>query len=104
MKKRFLTVPLNDMVKTEYDCGIEKSDNLFITELPEKEFLILLEKFDEINIRCKILIDDYESEEISDNNLFDTKLIIDDIKESIPVFYHALEKAITYDTLLGLDF
>ena len=76
------------MGKTEYDCGIEKSDNLF----------------DEINIRCKILIDDYESEEISDNNLFDTKLIIDDIKESIPVFYHALEKAITYDTLLGLDF
>ena len=45
MKKRFLTVPLNDMGKTEYDCGIEKSDNLFITELPEKEFLILLEKF-----------------------------------------------------------
>ena len=23
MKKRFLTVPLNDMGKTEYDCGIE---------------------------------------------------------------------------------
>ena len=80
MKKRFLTVPLNDMGKKEYGCGIEKSDNLFITELPEKEFLILLEKFDEINNRCKILIDDYESEEISDNNLFDAKLIIDDIK------------------------
>ena len=96
MKKRFLTVPLNDMGKKEYGCGIEKSDNLFITELPEKEFLILLEKFDEI--------DDYESEEISDNNLFDTKLIIDDIKQSIPVFYNALEKAIMYHTLLGLDF
>lgn len=63
-----------------------------------------MEKFDEINNRCKILIDDYESEEISDNNLFDAKLIIDDIKQSIPVFYNALEKAIMYHTLLGLDF
>ena len=60
--------------------------------------------FDEINNRCKILIDDYESEEISDNNLFDMKLIIDDIKESIPVFYNALEKEIMYHTLLGLNF
>ena len=45
-----------------------------------------------------------QSDDIVTRDLFDTKLIIDDIKESIPVFYHALEKAITYDTLLGLDF
>lgn len=84
--------------------GVEESKNFYTAELPEKEFVALIKPFALMNEECKLLIDDYESETISDGNLVKCQNIIAGIKDSIPVFANALEMAIRNKTILALDF
>ena len=104
MRHRFLTVPYNDQGIAEYNGGVEKSENLYTVELPENEFAALVNFFGVMNSECDLLIDDYESEEITADNLMKCRQIIANLKNDIPVFYKALEMAIDKNTMIALDF
>jgi hypothetical protein len=104
VQHRYLTVPYNDKGVQEYNNGVEESENLYTVELPENEFLALVSSFGLINKECGLMIDDYESETIAGKHLKKCRSIIANVQESIPVFTKALETAIEYKTLLGLDF
>lgn len=101
---RYISVPLNNEGLEEYNEGLEESKNIKIFELMEKDFNELYSKgiFDKINNGCRLLIDDYESEEIKGQNL---KIALDISKKNkCEVLIQALELAIERNTLVALDF
>lgn len=103
MRTRFLTVPKNDKGIEENDYGVEHTDNLVEATLEEDEFDALWENgvFRTINDRCDLMIDDYESENISAENIH--KCL--DVISLIPgTFYEMSQLAIKYNTLLNLGF
>lgn len=100
---RYISVPLNKQGIEDYDCGKE-SNNVKVFEIKEAEYNNIYEAgvFDEINNKCDLLIDDYESEEIKGNNL---EIALDILKNNkCKVLIQALELAIKNNTLVGLDF
>jgi hypothetical protein len=103
-RPRWLSVPINEQGVEEYDYGVEDTPNIKTFMLSEKEFNVLYYQgiFDNINNECELLIDDYESEVILRDYFEVCKRIIGN--ENVPVFSEALDLAIKYDTLLGLDF
>ena len=87
---RYISVPLNEKGIEDYNYGKEESINIKVFEL------------NEINNSCDLLIDDYESEEISGKNLI---IALDiSIKNKCKILTQALELAIEMNTLVGLDF
>ena len=104
MRHRFLTVPYNEQGITEYNSGVEESENLYTVELPENEFAALINPFGAMNSECDLLIDDYESEEITADKLMKCRQIIANLKDNIPVFFKAIEMAIEKNTMIALDF
>ncbi len=102
-RKRYLSVPINNQGIEEYDHGIEDTANIIETLLPENEFYELQTNgvFEQINKTCDLLIDDYESEIITAQNLINCKSII---QELTGVFAEAAHKAIEHGTFLALDF
>lgn len=103
-KIRYISVPLNEKGIKDYNYGKEDSDNIKVLELSENEFYDLYDNgiFDKINLKCNLLIDDYESEKISDSNL---EIALNIVKENkCDILVRALELAIKYNTLVGLDF
>ena len=103
MGVKWLTVPLNEQGKIDENYGKQHTPNLAEFILDESEFDSLWDNdvFKLINSRCNLLIDDYESEEISADNL--RKCI--DIIELVPgKFREAALLAIEKDTYLALDF
>ena len=106
MRKRYLTVPKNKIGIEECDIGVDYSVNILTYELPEKEFnyLAINGFFNQINEVCETLIDDYESEVISTENLKICKDVLKGSRDEISVFYNALHQAIEYNTILVLDF
>ena len=106
MRNRYLTVPKNEIGIEECDIGMDYSDNILTYELPEKEFNFLAINgfFNQINEVCETLIDDYESEEISSDNLDKCESILKSVKDDLPIFYDVLQKAISYKTKIILDF
>ena len=103
MNIRYLTVPKNQPGMNEYDYGIEHTSNMIERVLGEEEFEALYNKyiFKRINDECGLMIDDYESEEISSDNL---RKCIHFISEIPGVFYEMAKIALKYDTVLYLDF
>lgn len=59
--------------------------------------------FDIMNVRCGLLIDEYESEIIENSYLEKCKQILQEMKVDSPIFMSALEEAIHYNTILALD-
>ncbi|MCI6191105.1 MAG: hypothetical protein MSA89_12250 [Clostridium sp.] len=103
-KIRYISVPLNEKGIEDYNYGKEDSNNIKVFELSENEFDNLYNNgiFDKINFECNLLIDDYESEEISGSNL---EMALNIVKENkCDTLVKALELAIKYNTLVGLDF
>jgi hypothetical protein len=102
---RYLTVPINNIGIEEYNIG-QETDNIITLELSEEEFYSLYHGgvFDRINSTCNLLIDDYESEIINKNHFNECKNIISNSNLVTNIFTKALDFAIEYDTLLGLDF
>ena len=106
MRKRFLTIPINETGIEECNVGVENSENMVVIELPESEFDYLAENgfFNQINDSCQLLIDDFESEEITNDDLIKCESILKSVKNDTPMFYDGLKKAIDYKTKLILDF
>lgn len=103
-KIRFISVPLNDQGIDDYNYGVEGSKNITEIKLGEDEFdkIYFSGVFDDINEKCNLLIDDYESEEIKGENL---KIALDiSKKKKCEVLIQATELAIEKNTLVGLDF
>ena len=106
MRDRFLTVPKNKQGEQEYDLGTEHSENIENYLLPNIEFEFLQTNgvFGKINEECGILIDDYESETIRGDDLKQTEKIVSNVKLKVPEFYKAITLAISYNTMIGMDF
>ena len=103
MRNRYLTVPKNDRGIEEYNSGSEHTENLMERVLEEVEFDTLCHErvFKQINDRCGLMIDDYESEIISSDNI--SKCI--DIISAVPgSFYEMAKAAMQHNTMLCLDF
>ena len=99
---RFLTVPLNSQGINDYNYGRENSKDLITYELSEDEFELLYRTvFPVINDRCALLIDDFESEEISAQNII---CCLDTIMQVEGVFKTACLKAVEQGTFVCLDF
>ena len=63
-----------------------------------------MECLEKINKECGLLIDDYESETIRGDNLKQTEKIVSNVKLKVPEFYKAITLAISYNTMIGMDF
>ena len=103
MKTRYLTVPKNKKGIEECEYGIQNTENLVEATLDENEFEALWRSgvFKSINDRCDLMIDDYESEDISTENI---RRCLDVISGIPGKFYEMAQLAIKYNTFLQLDF
>ncbi len=107
MRKRYLTVIKNERGLEEYDCGVEESENIKVYELPENEFEGLCKSgvFKKINNECNLMIDDYESELLSVDDLKKCeKYMINDVVKASKIFCTAVLIAIETGVALGIDF
>lgn len=104
MNRRFLSVPLNETGRIEYNLGVEKSSNIYSIELPENEFKSLTGLFNLFNDEFNLFIDDYESEIIESAQLLKRKKDIENMRTTTPCFYEAANKAIEQSSMLALDF
>lgn len=100
--RRFLCVPLNEkgIIDLEYDKNTE--DNLYIS-FPENEYKYMMSDtnlFDTINIKCNLLIDDFEEDTIYYENISAVENILNPHKKVIPVFINALSIAKKHKTFL----
>ena len=57
-----------------------------------------------MNSECGLMIDDCESETIIADQLTKCRDIVENMKDSIPVFIKAIEMAIYKKTMIALDF
>lgn len=99
----YISVPLNKLGVNEYDHG-EDTDNIKSFELDENEYINICMTgiFDEINNKCNLLIDDYESEIIDGKDL---KIALEIAENNnCKILIKALNLAIKYNTFVGLDF
>ena len=103
MRERYLTIPLNETGKEDYNLGYDHTNNVKIMTLSEEEFDYLAESgvFNRINEKCGSLIDDYESEIISSSDL---KKCLDEVNNYNGVFLRAYKLALEKNTFLALDF
>lgn len=103
---RCISVPLNGLGVDDYNYGVENSENITEFKLTEEEFNNMDSSgiFDEINIVCNLLIDDYESEEIKEENLTKALNILQTKETVCKKLITALKLAIDKNTLVGLDF
>lgn len=104
MGKRFLSVPLNEVGRIEYNLGVEKSSDLYCVELPENEFKSLSGLFSLFNNEFNLIIDDYDSEIIENVQLINMRKEIEMMKKAAPIFYAACNIAIEQNTMIALDF
>ena len=106
MFQKYISVPKNSKGISEYDIGVQGSENLLFLSLPKEEFDYLVDNkiFEYLNEKGNLMIDDYESEIVSYGVLKWETQIWDKRKDITPTFVDAIEKAITYKTFIGLDF
>ncbi|MEE1247624.1 MAG: hypothetical protein UHU19_00015 [Lachnospiraceae bacterium] len=103
-RKRFLTVIKNDIGLSEYNNGVDCSENMAVHELPQAEFEELYKNgvFKKINESCGLMIDDYESEIINNDKLNICLDIISKIDSK--VFLETLKDAKENGFALAIDF
>lgn len=101
--KKYITVPINQDGIDEYKHMTFESDNLLSFELPEEEYETLDRHhvFDIINVKCNKLIDIYESEKVTADEL---KSVYKEISLIKGVWLNAVNKALEYNTCVCLDF
>ena len=106
MFQKYISVPKNSKGISEYDIGVQGSENLLFLSLPKEEFYYLVDNkiFEYLNEKGNLMIDDYESEIVSYEVLEREVELWLKLKDITPVFVYAIEKAITYKTFIGLDF
>lgn len=100
----FISIPLSTKGIEEYNYGQENSENIKEYIIDEKDFDKIYDTgvFDEINDKCELLIDVYESEIIQGDSL---KIALSIAKDNnCGVLIQALELAVEKNTLVGLDF
>ncbi len=97
------SIPLNEKGVTEYDYGVDSSENLALIELPfdERTALFLDGVFDRVNEACGICIEDYERCTIPEDEVRTAIKYVD--KSVYPTFYAALEMAIKYKSFCAID-
>lgn len=100
---KWITVPINEKGCQEYKDGYEHTENMLEYIIPHDEFRLLWKNriFDIINNRFNLLIDDYESESVTADQL---KTVYNAINGVKGVFLQAVNKAIEFGTEICLDF
>ena len=97
-----LCVPFNDQGITDLDYDRETENNKYIP-FPYEEYEYMMFKtdlFDVINMKCNLLIDDYEDETIQKDNFEAVRKIVKGHENFIPAFMCALNIAEKYNTFL----
>lgn len=86
MKTREIVVPVSQEAKLRLDYNISEDDDLVSLILNEKEYndLEKIELFDKLNIALKLMIDDYEDEEILKDKLDLLKIFMDKFMQQYP--------------------
>jgi len=103
-RSRYLSVPLNEKGIEELEYGVEQSDNIKVIYLSDSEFEELYQSggvFDRINEECDLMIDDFESETISNDKLGYCLSIVENKHIKL---MEALNLAKEYNTFVDLDF
>ena len=103
IKEKYITVPINAEGMNDYQEGREGTENMEEFILPEEEFDTLdrHKVFDIINDKCDLLIDIYESETVTAEQL---QSVYKEISFMKGVWLNAVNKAIEYGTCIYLDF
>ena len=98
-----MTVPLNTKGIEEYNYGVQATPNMheYQLEPAEMERLYIMGIFNYINEKCNLMIDDYESEIITAENI---RKCLDELKKCPGTFLDAAQDALKYNTFLALDF
>lgn len=103
VKEKYITVPKNEAGMADYAAGREGTENMEEFILPEKEFETLDRHrvFDIINEKCDLMIDIYESEKVTADQL---KKVNREIRPIKGTWTEAVDRAIKYNTCVFLDF
>ena len=103
VKEKYITVPKHEEGRNDYQEGKEGTENMEEFILPEEEFDTLdrHKVFDIINDKCGLLIDIYESETVTAEQL---KSVYKEISLMKGIWLKAVNKAIEYGTCVYLDF
>jgi len=105
MKNRFLTVPLNEKGKEDYDFGVEGGENTYECIMPEEEFSALDYSgiLDRVSEMYRLDISEYESEIVGVDAAETMLQLIDENKVNVPTAKRALEMAIEKGTFIAFD-
>ncbi|WBW97308.1 hypothetical protein [Oceanirhabdus sp. W0125-5] len=116
-RDRYIRVPKDGKAAEDYDYGVQKPSQMIDWILNEEEYykLDLLEVFNELNIGCNIIIDDFEEEVIIYDKLDKALDIVDKIiiknqaskKDNIEVLNKLKDMviyAIENKTIVAFDF
>ncbi len=101
--QKYITVPINQKGIDEYSHMDFETENLLSFVLPEDEYekLDRHHVFDIINTKCGKMIDVFESEKVSADDL---KSVYRDISPIKGIWLDAVNKALEYNTCICLDF
>ena len=101
-QRRLLCVPLNKKGLVDLDNDTPSESALYIS-FPKNEYEYMMsqtEIFEAINVKCNLLIDDYEEEIIRLEHIPIVEQILKGYENYIPTFIMALETAKEHGTYL----
>lgn len=101
-QRRLLCAPLNEQGIVDLDNDTP-SENVLYISFPKNEYEYMMNQtnlFDEINIKCNLLIDDYEEDTIQTEHISIVEEIIKSHQSRIPTFIKVLKIAKECETYL----
>lgn len=106
MHRYLVLTPTNSAGIQDLERGVDCSKNVIEHEIPSKEIGGLFKQnvIDKINIKCKTLIDEYESEDIPLGQCANALEILRKDGFGEGVFALALKEALNYGTFVECDF
>lgn len=110
-RERFIRVPKDAKAMEDYDCGVQKNDQIEEMILTEQQYKILndMELFDKINDKCDVIIDDFEEEVIElDKIPLALEVVVQLSKNNSSAELLEVKKmfelALNFKTIIGFDF
>lgn len=103
VKEKLITVPINQDGIDDYHRMVRESGNLLTFILPEDEYdkLDRHHVFDIINDKCKKMIDIYETETVTADEL---RTVEREISLMPGIWMDAVKKALSFNTCIFVDF
>ena len=112
-RTRLIKIPKNIKAMNDYNFGIQNTDDIEEYQLTKEQYNYFnnMNLFNEINLKCEIIIDDYEEEMLEYQkipialDIVDTYLIKNKNKNlNLLMFKKILSKAFAYKTCVGFEF